>query len=159
MCQVTRSQCWFIWKFGAKQATRHYLDKWWPTLLTQKCITKPRWATQNTSVPLVLRGRTLLSGIAKLALSICDTFCLALALNVCLYGLCLPLSNDKHFFSWLSASVGNYVSDKLVMKRQNYINNEIYNCKLDLQMIYRHVFSYFLRTKITSPESRISLDN
>ena len=65
----------------------------------------------------------------------------------------------KTFFSWLSASVGNYVSDKLIMKRQNYINNEIYNCKLDLQMIYRHVFSDFLRPKITSPESRISLDN
>ena len=36
-------QHWFRKWLDADQATGHYLDQWWPSLLTHMCITQPQW--------------------------------------------------------------------------------------------------------------------
>ena len=41
--QLTISQHWFRYWLGADQATSHYLDQWWPSLLTHIFGTKGRW--------------------------------------------------------------------------------------------------------------------
>ena len=42
--QLTILQHWF-WKWlpGAGQATRHYLNQWWLSLMTHICVTRPQW--------------------------------------------------------------------------------------------------------------------
>ena len=34
---------WFRWWLGAEQATSHYLNQWWPNLLTHICVSRPQW--------------------------------------------------------------------------------------------------------------------
>ena len=33
---------WFGWWLGTKQATSHYLNQWWPSLLTHICVSGPQ---------------------------------------------------------------------------------------------------------------------
>ena len=41
--QLIIFQHWFRWWLGADQATSHYLNQWWSTLLMHICITQPQW--------------------------------------------------------------------------------------------------------------------
>ena len=47
--QLMIFQHWFRWWLGAGQATSHYLNQWWHSLLTQICITLPQWVKIWTS--------------------------------------------------------------------------------------------------------------
>ena len=40
--QLTISQYWFRLWLGTKQATSHYLNQWWPSLLMYLCVTQPQ---------------------------------------------------------------------------------------------------------------------
>ena len=51
MVQLTISQYWFKWWLGAKQATSHYLNQWWPSLLTHACVSRwVRWVRICTGI-------------------------------------------------------------------------------------------------------------
>ena len=41
--KLTICQYWFRWWLGASQATSHYLNQWWPSLLMHICITWRQW--------------------------------------------------------------------------------------------------------------------
>ena len=41
--QLTISQHWCRWWLGPSQATSHYLNPWWYSLLTHICVTWPQW--------------------------------------------------------------------------------------------------------------------
>ena len=41
--QLTIFQHWFRWWLGAVQATSHYLNQWWYSLLTHICVIRPQW--------------------------------------------------------------------------------------------------------------------
>ena len=41
--QLSICHHWFRWWLGADQATNHYLNQWWPSLLTHICVTRPQW--------------------------------------------------------------------------------------------------------------------
>ena len=41
--QLTIYQHWFGYWLGAEQATSHYLNQWWPSLLTDICVSRPQW--------------------------------------------------------------------------------------------------------------------
>ena len=49
--KVTMIQHWFRQWLDASQATSHYLKQWWPSLLTQICITWPQWVKVMRSRP------------------------------------------------------------------------------------------------------------
>ena len=36
-------QHWFRWWLGTQRATSHYLNQYWPNLLTHICFTRPQW--------------------------------------------------------------------------------------------------------------------
>ena len=40
--QLTICQHWCRWWFGAEQVTSHYLNQWWPGLVTHLCVTGPQ---------------------------------------------------------------------------------------------------------------------
>ena len=41
--QLTIFQHWFRWWFCAVKVTSHYMNQWWPSLLTNICVTLPQW--------------------------------------------------------------------------------------------------------------------
>ena len=46
--QLTTFHHWFRQWLGADQATSHYLDQWWPCLLTHICVNRPQWVNKAT---------------------------------------------------------------------------------------------------------------
>ena len=43
--ELTVVQHWFIYWFGAEQATSLYLKQWWSSLLTDISVTRPQWVS------------------------------------------------------------------------------------------------------------------
>ena len=41
--QWTISQHWLRWWLVADQVTSHYLNQWWPKMVTHICATRPQW--------------------------------------------------------------------------------------------------------------------
>ena len=48
--QLTIVQYWFRQWHGADQATSHYLNQWWSSLLTHIRVTRPQWGIQNIHI-------------------------------------------------------------------------------------------------------------
>ena len=40
---INTIQCWFRSWLGTSQATSHYLNQWWLSLMTHICVTRPQW--------------------------------------------------------------------------------------------------------------------
>ena len=40
----------FGWCLGADQATSHYLNQWWPRLVTHMCASRPRWVNRMATL-------------------------------------------------------------------------------------------------------------
>ena len=47
--QLTIFQHWFRWWLGAVQPTSHYLNQWWPGLITHIRVNRPQWVKGNCS--------------------------------------------------------------------------------------------------------------
>ena len=47
--QLTIFQHWFRLWLGAGQATSHYLNQWWSSLLTHICVSRPQWVNYSWS--------------------------------------------------------------------------------------------------------------
>ena len=45
--QLTIFPYWFRSWLGASQATNHYLEQWWSSLLTHMCVSGPQWAKKD----------------------------------------------------------------------------------------------------------------
>ena len=45
--QLTIFQHWFRQWLGADQGTSHYLNQWWPTLVTHICVSRPQWVKET----------------------------------------------------------------------------------------------------------------
>ena len=50
--EFTIFQHWFRWWLGAVQATSHYLNQWWYSLLMCICVTRPQWVNMVAPVPV-----------------------------------------------------------------------------------------------------------
>ena len=46
--QLTIFHHWFRLWLGADQATSHFLERWWPCLLTHMCVTRPQWVKSTS---------------------------------------------------------------------------------------------------------------
>ena len=56
--QLTIFQHWFRWWLGAVQATSHYLNQCWHSLLTHICVIRPQWGnTYKSHVSDLIAGR------------------------------------------------------------------------------------------------------
>ena len=51
--QLIILQHWFRKWLGAEPATSHYLNQWWPTLVTHICVPRPQWVNIKSENPLV----------------------------------------------------------------------------------------------------------
>ena len=50
MFKLTVFQHWFWQWLGTGQATSHYLNQWWPSILTHICVTWPQWVNINWAI-------------------------------------------------------------------------------------------------------------
>ena len=52
--QLTIFQHWFRWWLGTCQATCHYLNQWWFSLLMHICVTGPQWVNHSAYIKFVI---------------------------------------------------------------------------------------------------------
>ena len=51
--QLTISEPWFRQWLGAEQATSHYLNQWWPSLLTHICVARLNELISDTCISFI----------------------------------------------------------------------------------------------------------
>ena len=63
--QLTIMQYWFRQWLGTDKATRHYINRWWPHLLTHICVTRLRWVKSlHLAFPFCLTPTTMIVSVS-----------------------------------------------------------------------------------------------